>query len=125
MDPNFSVQIKCSVKKSQHSKTHLTNAVGSQHSALFSATTAWSSFYSSKLPKRKANDAFTGFDSRNEVWTLGVLHILMFLFAFFVYPRNKEKSGSQPASLDHVLEKRFPLKAHQSESYLLIGTFCN
>ncbi|XP_064004105.1 breast cancer anti-estrogen resistance protein 3 isoform X2 [Pogoniulus pusillus] len=35
--------------------------------------------------------------------------------------RNKEKSGSQPASLDHLLEKRFPLKAHQSESYLLIG----
>ncbi|XP_010140129.1 PREDICTED: breast cancer anti-estrogen resistance protein 3, partial [Buceros rhinoceros silvestris] len=36
--------------------------------------------------------------------------------------RNKEKSGSQPASLDHVLEKRFPLKAHQSESYLLLGS---
>ncbi|XP_026710260.1 breast cancer anti-estrogen resistance protein 3 isoform X2 [Athene cunicularia] len=36
--------------------------------------------------------------------------------------RNKEKCGSQPASLDHVLEKRFPLKAHQSESYLLIGS---
>ncbi|NXI91958.1 BCAR3 protein, partial [Psophia crepitans] len=36
--------------------------------------------------------------------------------------RNKEKSGSQPASLDHVLEKRFPLKAHQSESYLLMGS---
>ncbi|NXS55276.1 BCAR3 protein, partial [Brachypteracias leptosomus] len=36
--------------------------------------------------------------------------------------RNKEKSGSQPASLDHLLEKRFPLKAHQSESYLLIGS---
>ncbi|NWH60593.1 BCAR3 protein, partial [Geococcyx californianus] len=36
--------------------------------------------------------------------------------------RNKEKSGSQPACLDHVLEKRFPLKAHQSESYLLIGS---
>ncbi|NXC69132.1 BCAR3 protein, partial [Anhinga anhinga] len=36
--------------------------------------------------------------------------------------RNKDKSGSQPASLDHVLEKRFPLKAHQSESYLLIGS---
>ncbi|XP_041277400.1 breast cancer anti-estrogen resistance protein 3 isoform X2 [Onychostruthus taczanowskii] len=36
--------------------------------------------------------------------------------------RNKEKSGSQPASLDHVLEKRFPLKAHQSESYLLTGS---
>ncbi|XP_025972323.1 breast cancer anti-estrogen resistance protein 3 isoform X1 [Dromaius novaehollandiae] len=36
--------------------------------------------------------------------------------------RNKEKSGSQPASLNHVLEKRFPLKAHQSESYLPIGS---
>ncbi|NXL84607.1 BCAR3 protein, partial [Alectura lathami] len=36
--------------------------------------------------------------------------------------RNREKSGSQPASLDHVLEKRFPLKTHQSESYLLIGS---
>ncbi|NXS10390.1 BCAR3 protein, partial [Neodrepanis coruscans] len=36
--------------------------------------------------------------------------------------RNKEKCGSQPASLDHILEKRFPLKAHQSESYLLIGS---
>ncbi|NXM31484.1 BCAR3 protein, partial [Oxyruncus cristatus] len=36
--------------------------------------------------------------------------------------RNKDKSGSQPASLDHVLEKRFPLKAHQSESYLPIGS---
>ncbi|XP_074859067.1 breast cancer anti-estrogen resistance protein 3 isoform X4 [Carettochelys insculpta] len=35
--------------------------------------------------------------------------------------RNKEKSGSQPASLDHVLEKRFHLKAHQSESYLPAG----
>ncbi|XP_048802879.1 breast cancer anti-estrogen resistance protein 3 isoform X2 [Lagopus muta] len=36
--------------------------------------------------------------------------------------RNKEKSGSQPASLDHVLDKRFPLKTHQSESYLLRGS---
>ncbi|NXI57010.1 BCAR3 protein, partial [Chloroceryle aenea] len=36
--------------------------------------------------------------------------------------RNKDKSGSQPASLDHVLEKRFPLKAHQSETYLLTGS---
>ncbi|NXO00753.1 BCAR3 protein, partial [Rhinopomastus cyanomelas] len=36
--------------------------------------------------------------------------------------RNKSKSGSQPASLDHVLDRRFPLKAHQSESYLLIGS---
>uniref|UniRef100_A0A8D0L293 BCAR3 adaptor protein, NSP family member n=1 Tax=Sphenodon punctatus TaxID=8508 RepID=A0A8D0L293_SPHPU len=35
--------------------------------------------------------------------------------------RNKEKSGSQPASLDNVQEKRYPLKAHQSESYLPIG----
>ncbi|KAM8930195.1 breast cancer anti-estrogen resistance protein 3 isoform 2-T2 [Pelodytes ibericus] len=36
--------------------------------------------------------------------------------------RNKEKSGSQPACLDNVQEKRRPLKAHQSESYLPIGT---
>uniref|UniRef100_A0A8D0GCE0 BCAR3 adaptor protein, NSP family member n=1 Tax=Sphenodon punctatus TaxID=8508 RepID=A0A8D0GCE0_SPHPU len=36
--------------------------------------------------------------------------------------RNKEKSGSQPASLDNVQEKRYPLKAHQSESYLPIGS---
>ncbi|XP_061489746.1 breast cancer anti-estrogen resistance protein 3 isoform X4 [Rhineura floridana] len=36
--------------------------------------------------------------------------------------RNKEKSGSHPACLDHVQEKRFPLKAHQSESYLPIGS---
>ncbi|XP_030061994.1 breast cancer anti-estrogen resistance protein 3 isoform X2 [Microcaecilia unicolor] len=35
--------------------------------------------------------------------------------------RNKEKSGSQPACLDHV-QKRRPLKAHQSESYLPIGS---
>lgn len=50
----------------------------------------------------------------------------IYVFAWiFVYPRNKEKSGSQPASLDHVLDKRFPLKTHQSESYLLRGTFCD
>ncbi|XP_062992030.1 breast cancer anti-estrogen resistance protein 3 [Elgaria multicarinata webbii] len=36
--------------------------------------------------------------------------------------RNKEKSGSHPACLDHMQEKRFPLKAHQSESYLPIGS---
>ncbi|XP_053247639.1 breast cancer anti-estrogen resistance protein 3 isoform X1 [Podarcis raffonei] len=36
--------------------------------------------------------------------------------------RNKEKSGSHPACLDHVQEKRFPLKAHQSESYLPISS---
>ncbi|KAM4640563.1 breast cancer anti-estrogen resistance protein 3 isoform 2-T2 [Discoglossus pictus] len=35
--------------------------------------------------------------------------------------RNKEKSGSQPACLDNMREKRRPLKAHQSESYLPIG----
>ncbi|KAF7243502.1 Breast cancer anti-estrogen resistance protein 3 [Varanus komodoensis] len=37
--------------------------------------------------------------------------------------RNKEKSGSHPACLDHVQEKRFPPKA-QSESYLPIGVPC-
>ncbi|KAJ6658425.1 hypothetical protein lerEdw1_020129 [Lerista edwardsae] len=36
--------------------------------------------------------------------------------------RNKEKSGSHPACLDHVQDKRFPLKAHQSESFLPIGS---
>ncbi|KAJ7332464.1 hypothetical protein JRQ81_014644 [Phrynocephalus forsythii] len=35
--------------------------------------------------------------------------------------RNKDKSGSHPASLDHVQEPRLPLKTHQSESYLPIG----
>ncbi|KAM9689306.1 breast cancer anti-estrogen resistance protein 3 isoform 2-T4 [Trichechus inunguis] len=36
--------------------------------------------------------------------------------------RNKEKSGSQPACLDHMQDKRaLSLKAHQSESYLPIG----
>ncbi|KAM4722509.1 breast cancer anti-estrogen resistance protein 3 isoform 2-T2 [Rhinophrynus dorsalis] len=35
--------------------------------------------------------------------------------------RNKEKSGSQPACLDIMREKRHPLKAHQSESYLPLG----
>ncbi|KAM6219239.1 breast cancer anti-estrogen resistance protein 3 isoform 2-T2 [Rhynchocyon petersi] len=37
--------------------------------------------------------------------------------------RNKEKSGSQPAFLDHMQDKRaLYLKAHQSESYLPIGS---
>ncbi|CAH2311563.1 breast cancer anti-estrogen resistance 3 isoform X1 [Pelobates cultripes] len=36
--------------------------------------------------------------------------------------RNKEKSGSHPACLDNMQEKRRPLKAHQSESYLPIGS---
>ncbi|XP_051041532.1 breast cancer anti-estrogen resistance protein 3 isoform X1 [Phodopus roborovskii] len=36
--------------------------------------------------------------------------------------RNKEKSGSQPACLDHVQDRRaLVLKAHQSESHLPIG----
>ncbi|XP_064444864.1 breast cancer anti-estrogen resistance protein 3 isoform X4 [Mirounga angustirostris] len=36
--------------------------------------------------------------------------------------RNKEKSGSQPASLDHMQDRRaLSLKAHQSESYLPLG----
>ncbi|XP_078074983.1 breast cancer anti-estrogen resistance protein 3 isoform X2 [Mustelus asterias] len=35
--------------------------------------------------------------------------------------RNKDKSGSQPASLDYVQDRRHPLKTHQSESYLPLG----
>ncbi|XP_055497418.1 breast cancer anti-estrogen resistance protein 3 isoform X1 [Leucoraja erinacea] len=35
--------------------------------------------------------------------------------------RNKDKSGSQPASLDYVPDRRQPLKSHQSESYLPLG----
>ncbi|XP_067846047.1 breast cancer anti-estrogen resistance protein 3 isoform X2 [Heptranchias perlo] len=35
--------------------------------------------------------------------------------------RNKDKSGSQPASLDYVQDRRQPLKSHQSESYLPLG----
>ncbi|XP_028616254.1 breast cancer anti-estrogen resistance protein 3 isoform X1 [Grammomys surdaster] len=36
--------------------------------------------------------------------------------------RNKEKSGSQPACLDHVQDRKaLTLKAHQSESHLPIG----
>ncbi|XP_069795378.1 breast cancer anti-estrogen resistance protein 3 isoform X2 [Narcine bancroftii] len=35
--------------------------------------------------------------------------------------RNKDKSGSQPASLDYVQDRRHPLKSHQSESYLPLG----
>ncbi|XP_068095878.1 breast cancer anti-estrogen resistance protein 3 isoform X2 [Hyperolius riggenbachi] len=35
--------------------------------------------------------------------------------------RNKEKSGSHPASLDNMREKRRPLNSHQSESYLPLG----
>ncbi|XP_078264381.1 breast cancer anti-estrogen resistance protein 3 isoform X2 [Rhinoraja longicauda] len=39
--------------------------------------------------------------------------------------RNKDKSGSQPASLDYVQEDRQqPLKSHQSESYLPLGMRC-
>ncbi|XP_067892914.1 breast cancer anti-estrogen resistance protein 3 isoform X2 [Heterodontus francisci] len=35
--------------------------------------------------------------------------------------RNKDRSGSQPASLDYVQDRRQPLKSHQSESYLPLG----
>ncbi|XP_038649790.1 breast cancer anti-estrogen resistance protein 3 isoform X2 [Scyliorhinus canicula] len=35
--------------------------------------------------------------------------------------RNKDRSGSQPASLDYVQDRRQPLKTHQSESYLPLG----
>lgn len=38
--------------------------------------------------------------------------------------RNKEKSGSQPACLDHVQDRKaLTLKAHQSESHLPIGRY--
>uniref|UniRef100_A0A8C5WFQ2 BCAR3 adaptor protein, NSP family member n=1 Tax=Leptobrachium leishanense TaxID=445787 RepID=A0A8C5WFQ2_9ANUR len=36
--------------------------------------------------------------------------------------RNREKCGSHPACLDNMQEKKRPLKAHQSESYLPIGS---
>ncbi|XP_075944071.1 breast cancer anti-estrogen resistance protein 3 [Anarhichas minor] len=36
--------------------------------------------------------------------------------------RLKDRCGSQPASLNQVPEKRGPLKAHQSESYLPLGS---
>lgn len=35
--------------------------------------------------------------------------------------RMKDRCGSQPASLNQVPERRRPLKAHQSESYLPLG----
>ncbi|XP_016431106.1 breast cancer anti-estrogen resistance protein 3-like isoform X2 [Sinocyclocheilus rhinocerous] len=34
---------------------------------------------------------------------------------------NKDKCGSQPACLNHIQERRRPLKTHQSESFLPIG----
>ena len=36
-------------------------------------------------------------------------------------PRMKDRCGSQPASLNQVHDRRRPLKAHQSESYLPLG----
>uniref|UniRef100_A0A8C8HPQ1 Breast cancer anti-estrogen resistance protein 3 n=1 Tax=Oncorhynchus tshawytscha TaxID=74940 RepID=A0A8C8HPQ1_ONCTS len=36
--------------------------------------------------------------------------------------RNKDKCGSQPACLNHVQERRLPLKTHQSESFLPLGS---
>ncbi|XP_055020499.1 breast cancer anti-estrogen resistance protein 3 isoform X2 [Boleophthalmus pectinirostris] len=35
--------------------------------------------------------------------------------------RLKDRCGSQPASLNQILERRRPLKAHQSESFLPLG----
>ncbi|KAM9475679.1 breast cancer anti-estrogen resistance protein 3 isoform 3-T4 [Clarias gariepinus] len=35
---------------------------------------------------------------------------------------NREKCGSQPACLNHVQERRRPLKTHQSESFLPLGS---
>ncbi|KAF7695424.1 hypothetical protein HF521_007147 [Silurus meridionalis] len=35
---------------------------------------------------------------------------------------NKDKCGSQPACLNHVQERRRPLKTHQSESFLPLGS---
>lgn len=37
--------------------------------------------------------------------------------------RNKDKCGSQPACLNHVQERRRPLKTHQSESFLPLGMY--
>lgn len=39
----------------------------------------------------------------------------------FLLHSNKDKCGSQPACLNHVQERRRPLKTHQSESFLPIG----
>ncbi|KAM7409253.1 hypothetical protein PAMA_000960 [Pampus argenteus] len=36
--------------------------------------------------------------------------------------RLKDRCGSQPASLNHTQERRRPLKAHQSESFLPLGS---
>ncbi|KAG9350877.1 hypothetical protein JZ751_024766 [Albula glossodonta] len=36
--------------------------------------------------------------------------------------RSKDKCGSQPACLNHVQERRRPLKTHQSESFLPLGS---
>ncbi|XP_061096775.1 breast cancer anti-estrogen resistance protein 3 isoform X3 [Conger conger] len=36
--------------------------------------------------------------------------------------RSRDKCGSQPACLNHVQERRRPLKTHQSESFLPIGS---
>uniref|UniRef100_A0A3B5LF49 Uncharacterized protein n=1 Tax=Xiphophorus couchianus TaxID=32473 RepID=A0A3B5LF49_9TELE len=43
-------------------------------------------------------------------------------FSFPLPVRLKDRCGSQPASLNQVQEKRRPLKAHQSESFLPLGT---
>lgn len=52
----------------------------------------------------------------------GGFYYLMTRFCLVSGFRNKEKSGSQPACLDHVQDRRaLTLKAHQSESHLPIG----
>lgn len=52
----------------------------------------------------------------------GCFYYLMTRFCLVSGFRNKEKSGSQPASLDHVQDRKaLTLKAHQSESHLPIG----
>lgn len=42
-------------------------------------------------------------------------------FQLLLSLRSKDRCGSQPASLNQVQERRRPLKAHQSESYLPLG----
>ncbi|CAB1331944.1 unnamed protein product [Coregonus sp. 'balchen'] len=52
-----------------------------------------------------------------------LLFLSLFLFlTLFLSIRNKDKCGSQPACLNHVQERRRPLKTHQSESFLPLGS---
>lgn len=47
--------------------------------------------------------------------------LLTSVFQRLLSLRSKDRCGSQPASLNQVQERRRPLKAHQSESYLPLG----